>query len=73
MPTSNTNTKRKSRSKYQQGERIKTIDELIDCEFIYLHHKVYHYGWYASWPLRLVVYYVRSGMLYKAERIGETV
>lgn len=66
----NQELKRKSRSKYQQGKQITTLDELVKYEFIYLRHKVYHAGWWKSWQFRDIEQLLRQGKLYKAERIG---
>ena len=65
-----------SKRKYKLGRRIKTLDELMRQEFV-IHkpknaprEKVYHCGWFWSWTIRATYLQVKSGSLYKAERIG---
>lgn len=54
-----------SKRKYTKGEQIISIDELMNQEFIYLYHKIYHKGWFQSWQLRSAKNYVDRG-IYKA-------
>lgn len=63
-----------SAKKYERGRRITSVDELMRQRFV-IHkpthgpgfEKIYHYGWFCSWPLRLAKRYVEAGSLYAAE------
>lgn len=57
--------------KYKPGETIKSLDELSEQEFVYIHEKIYHRGWWASMLFRLVKGIMEAGHIRKAERIGE--
>lgn len=57
--------------KYERGERIKTLDEFSRCDFVWVRGKVYHNGWAQSWQCRDVLCLIRTGDLYKAEKIKE--
>lgn len=57
--------------KYKPGETIKSLDELSEQEFVYIHEKIYHSGWWASMQFRLVKRLMDDGHIRKAERIGE--
>ena len=57
--------------KYKPGETIKSLDELSEQEFVYIHEKIYHCGWWASMQFRLVKRLMDEGHIRKAERIGE--
>lgn len=54
-------TKRKSRRKYQQGERITSLDVMTDQEHLMVHGKVYHRGWVRAWPINLALNYLQYG------------
>lgn len=64
-------TKRKSRRKYQQGDRITKLDELVQEEFVMVHGKVYHRGWVCSWQINLALIYLQQHGCYKAVPIEE--
>ena len=59
-------------SKYVKGEKITTIDELMEQDFVIFNYgegvqyKVYNKGWYQCWQLRMASLYVNTGRLYKA-------
>lgn len=55
--------------KYTAGDEIKSIDEMMQQEFIYLLGKVYHIGWFSSWPLRNANYHIHRGQIRKAVKI----
>lgn len=57
--------------KYKPGEIITSLDELSEQEFVYIHEKIYHRGWWASMQFRLVKGQMEAGYVRKAERIGE--
>lgn len=43
-----------SRRKLRPGPHITSIDEVAEQELIFFHEKVYHKGWFWSWPLRML-------------------
>jgi hypothetical protein len=57
--------------KYQPGDVVSSLDELASQEFVYIHNKIYHCGWWASMQFRLVKRLMNDGHIRKAERIGE--
>lgn len=61
----------KSRAKYQKGERITSLDELMAQNFIYCFDKITHHGWFQSWNMRLADQYIKRGVLFKAVRKEE--
>ena len=50
---------------WKQGQ-IKTIDDMMKEDFIIVHNKVYHRGWFTSWPCRLAQNYIGHGVMYYA-------
>lgn len=52
--------------KYQKGEPITSLDELMEQEFIYWRDKITHRGWFLSWPLRLAHDAMSVGILFRA-------
>lgn len=56
--------------KYIIGERINSLDELVQCDLVYFvatgFKKVYHRGWFMSWQLHMVKDMVDHGYIYKA-------
>ena len=61
----------KYKQKYQKGEPITSIDELMTQDFVYFYDKITNRGWFGSWQLRLARSYIQRGCLYYAERIDE--
>ena len=57
--------------KYRKGEKITSLDELMKQDFVYLRDKILNYGFFGSWQIWLVQFYIQKGMLFYAERIGE--
>jgi len=55
-------------SQFEKGEQIRSLDVLMEQEFILCHGKVLHSGWFTSWPLRLARTYLNYGSLFKAEK-----
>ena len=47
--------KLEKKRKYRQGEVIDTIDELINCEFVYWNDKIYHKAFIQSWQFSRVI------------------
>lgn len=58
--------KHRSRAKYQKGERITSLDELMAQNFIYCFDKITHHGWFQSWHMGLADQYIKRGVLFKA-------
>ena len=57
--------------KYKQGDLIRSLDELMAQEFVMMNGKVYHIGWFSSWPVRSCKNYLDQGRLFQVE--SETV
>lgn len=55
-------------SKFLVGPRIWSFDDLIRQEFIFFGPKVYHRGWFMSWPMRTVEFALRRGDIRYAMR-----
>ena len=55
--------------KYRKGERIKSLDELMKQECVYVWDKVTALGWFGSWQLRLAKAYIDRGCICRAERV----
>lgn len=61
---------------YKCGQRIRSLDELMRQPFV-IHRppfangfaKIYHRGWFSSWPLRLAQNWLEVGGLYRAEKM----
>ena len=53
---------------WKQG-KIMTIDDMMKEDFIIVHNKVYHRGWFMSWPCRLAQIYIKHGFMYYAYKI----
>lgn len=64
--------KLEKKRKYRQGEVIPTIDELINCEFVYWNDKIYHRAFIQSlqlsWVLRILN---RKGFKYAIRKESE--
>ncbi len=58
-----------SRSKYRPGEKITSLDEMAQQEFIYHIEKVYHAGWFLSWQIKTAEHAIRAGTIKKAIRL----
>jgi hypothetical protein len=50
---------------------ISSLDELAMQEFIYIHGKIYHHGWWQSLQFRFVKCHMDAGFIRKAERVVE--
>lgn len=51
---------------YDSREKIKTIDELLKCNYVYFGSKIYNNEIILSWQLRMVLKFLSNGMLTKA-------
>ena len=54
--------------KYDKGELITSLDELMQQEFIYCGNKIYHKGWVQSWQIRMVNEQMKRCNIFKANR-----
>ena len=54
--------------KYKEGEIIKSLDELMAQDFIYIHGKVTHIGWVSSWQIRMAYNLINAGEIRKANK-----
>ena len=59
--------------KYQPGEVISDINEVLKQDFVYHHHKVYHKGWFLSWSLHYLLGQLQLGRLRYAVKIEKEV
>lgn len=55
--------------KYRPGEVITSLDELSKQECIYIHHKIYHCGFWGSMQFRQLKTYIERGWIRKAEGV----
>ena len=60
-----------SKAKYKKGERITSLDEFIEQEFVYFPYGIRHRGYAQSQQIRQVSNMIKSGRLYKAIKISE--
>ena len=56
----------KYKRKYQKGEPITSIDELMSQDFVYFYDKITNSGWFGSWQLRWAKMMIDGGKLFKA-------
>lgn len=56
----------KRKPKYRRGDRITSLDELVNQEFVYWNDKITHHGWFGSWQLRMTKMAIERGIIYKA-------
>ena len=57
--------------KYRQGRIITSINELIDQEFIYIHHKIWHKGWFRSLQFGYLQTLIEKGFVRYAIKIDK--
>ena len=50
---------------FSKTERIKSLDELAQQEFIWCNGRIYHCGWFISWPINLALSYIQDYKIYK--------
>lgn len=60
-----------SKRKYRPGGTITSLDELATQEFVYIHDKIYHRGWWQSLQFSFVKRKLDGGFIRKAERVIE--
>ena len=51
--------------KWAKGNVITTFDRFDEQEYIWVHGKVYHHGWFKSWQYRYISDLVKSGQVYE--------
>lgn len=54
--------------KYCKGEKIRSLEELMQQDLIYCHHKVLAKGWFQSWQLRFAQTMIDRGVIWKVEQ-----
>lgn len=57
-----------SKSKYIPGPVIDDLSTLAKQEFVFVHHKVTHCGWFMSWSLRSALVFLKAGAIKYAMR-----
>ena len=57
-----------SKAKYQKGEQITSLDELLGCKLVYLEDKVQCAAWFGCWRLKDAMNHIKNGHLYRVER-----
>lgn len=60
-----------SKRKYRPGLVITSLDDLAKQEFVYIHNKIYHSGWWQSLQFRFIKSKLEAGCIRKAERVVE--
>lgn len=60
-----------NKRKYTPGDPITSLDELAEHEFVYIHDKIYHRGWWHSLQFSFVKRKLDAGCIRKAERVVE--
>ena len=58
--------KNQNKRKYEKGEVIKSLDVLLDQEFVFFNDKVTHRGWFLSWQLKFALDMLGAGRIYYA-------
>ena len=54
--------------KYMKGDAITSIDEMAKQEFVYVHDKIYHAGWFMSFQLSWAKRMIESRNVFRADR-----
>ena len=54
--------------KYTKGDRVTSIDELVQQEFVYINDKIYHAGWFMSFQLSWAKRLIEVGCVFRADR-----
>lgn len=60
------NKKLEKNRKYEKGELITSIDELLSCEFVYIYEKLWHKKWFCNLQLGLLVNWITHYKVRKA-------
>lgn len=56
---------------YEKGERILSLDKLMEEDLIFWRNKIYHKGWFQNWQLGWIDYQLKRGWIYKVEKVEE--
>lgn len=60
-----------TKRKYCKGVRVVNIAELSNYKgFIYINDKIWHYGWWSNLQYGQLDRYIKSNMIYYANKIG---
>ena len=54
--------------KYTKGDVVTSLDELAEQKFVYIHDKIYHFGWWQSLQFGFLKRKLEAGCILKAER-----
>lgn len=57
--------------KYKKGSVISSLDDMAQQEFVYIHDKIYHAGWFMSFQLSWAKRLIEAGAVYRADRREE--
>lgn len=52
--------------KYKKGKPIKSLNELMKQDFVYVNDKITSHGWFGSWQMRYAQSLIKRGALYRA-------
>ena len=55
--------------KYNQGEKITSLGELMKQDFVYFNHKIVNYGWFQNWQIGWTKRVISLGFVHKAIKI----
>jgi hypothetical protein len=58
-----------SKRKYRKGQLIKSLNELVEQEFVYFNNKITHRGWFESWPIRTAKIMIEHNAIREAIKI----
>ena len=59
-----------SKAKYKKGERITSLDDFVEQEFVYYPYGIRHRGYAQSQTVRHVLMMIKGGRWHKAVRIS---
>ena len=57
--------------KYKKGRVISSLDDMAQQEFVYIHDKIYHAGWFMSFQLSWAKRLIELGYVCRADRREE--
>ena len=60
------NKTNRSRKQYYVGSVITSLEEFANQKFILYNGKVYHFGWFGSWPFNWVNWNIKRGNFRRA-------
>jgi hypothetical protein len=58
-----------SKRKYEKGKQVKSIVDLENADFIYIHNKIWHQGWWKSLQYRFLENQIEQGNVWLANNI----